>query len=120
MIPQLKKIEASGDYEYEMRVKDGYGRLRETYERLVEEWLLRIVVERFGRAIQTQSLKEIVDDVSSEDNDIINAAMSKCSTYLRGHDDATGLAVECPRSSEFEKDVNDLDIYFKALKTRRN
>ncbi|OCH41718.1 AAA family ATPase [Aliivibrio fischeri] len=120
LVPQLKKIEASGDFEYEMRVKDGYGRLRETYERLVEEWLLRKVVERFGRAVKTQSLKEIVDDVTSEDNDIINAAMSKCSTYLRGHDDATGLAVDCPRASEFENDVNALDIYFKALKKRRN
>jgi energy-coupling factor transporter ATP-binding protein EcfA2 len=120
LVPQLKKIEASGDFEYEMRVKDGYGRLRETYERLVEEWLLRKVVERFGRAVKTQSLKEIVDDVTSEDNNIINAAMSKCSTYLRGHDDATGLAVDCPRASEFEKDVNSLDEYFKALKKRRN
>ncbi|MEZ8233950.1 MULTISPECIES: AAA family ATPase [Vibrio] len=120
LVPMLKKIEASGDFEFEMRVKDGYGRLRETYERLVEEWLLRKVVERFGRAVKTQSLKEIVDDVTSEDNDIVNAAMSKCSTYLRGHDDATGLAVDCPRASEFEKDVNDLDAYFKALKKRRN
>ncbi|MBY6188300.1 AAA family ATPase [Marinobacter hydrocarbonoclasticus] len=119
LVPQLKKMEASGDFSYEMRVKDGYGLMRETYERLVEEWLLRKVVERFGRAVKTQSLKEIVDDVTSEDNNIINAAMSKCSTYLRGHDDATGLAVDCPRASEFEKDVNALDEYFKALKKRR-
>nr|WP_269808507.1 AAA family ATPase [Enterovibrio nigricans] len=120
LAPQLKKMEASGDFEYEMRVKHSYGLMRETYERLVEEWLLRKVVERFGRAVKTQSLKEIVDDVTSEDNDIINAAMSKCSTYMCGHDNATGLAVDCPRASEFEKDVNDLDAYFKALKKRRN
>lgn len=119
LAPKLKKMEASGDFSYEMNVKHGYGLMRETYERLVEEWLLRKVVERFGRAVKTQSLKEIVDDVTSEDNDIINAAMSKCSTYMCGHDNATGLAVDCPRASEFEKDVNDLDAYFKALKQRR-
>ncbi|HDY7476573.1 AAA family ATPase [Vibrio vulnificus] len=118
--PKLKKMEASGNFEYEWRVKHAYGLMRETYERLVEEWLLGKVVERFGRAVKTQSLKEIVDDVTSEDNDIINAAMSKCSTYMCGHDNATGLAVDCPRASEFEKDVNALDEYFKALKKRRS
>ncbi|WP_286297684.1 AAA family ATPase [Vibrio apostichopi] len=120
LAPKLKKMETSGDFSYEMNVKHGYGLMRETYERLVEEWLLRKVVERFGRAVKTQSLKEIVGDVTSEDNDIINAAMSKCSTYMCGHDNATGLAVDCPRASEFEKDVNALDAYFKALKKRRN
>ena len=119
LVPQLKKMESLGNFEYEMRVKYSYGLIRETYERLVEEWLLRKVVERFSRAVKTQSLKEIVDDVTSEDNDIINAAMFKCSTYMCGHDNATGLAVDCPRASEFEKDVNALDTYFKALKRRR-
>lgn len=94
--------------------------MRETWERLVEEWLLRKVVERFARGVKTQSLKEIMDDVTSEDNDIINAAMTKCSTYMYGHDNATGLTVDCPRYSEVEQDVSGLDTYFKTLKKRRS
>ena len=119
-LPKLKKMETSGNFDYELHAKNTYNLMRETWERLVEEWLLRKVVERFSRGVKTQSLKEIVDDVTSEDNDIINAAMSKCSTYMYGHDNATGLAVDCPRYSEVEQDVADLDEYFKALKKRRN
>lgn len=65
---------------------------------------------------KTQSLKEIADDVTIEDNNIINAAMAKCSTYMYGHDNATELAVDCPRYSEVEQDVASLDTYFKILK----
>ncbi|ENH7395527.1 AAA family ATPase [Vibrio vulnificus] len=119
-LPQLKKLETSGDFTYELHAKHTYNLMRETWERLVEEWLLRKVVERFARGVKTQSLKEIVDDITSNDNDIINAAMSKCSTYMYGHDNATGLAVDCPQYSEIEQDVTELDAYFKALKKRRN
>lgn len=119
LLPELKKKEMSGDSGYEFQAKHTYNLMRETWERLVEEWLLRKVVERFAREVKTQSLKEIIDDITSDDNDIINAAMSKCSTFMYGHDNATGLAVDCPRYEEVEQDVTNLETYFKALKKRR-
>ncbi|HDW3532872.1 TPA: ATPase, partial [Citrobacter freundii] len=115
-----KKMEISGDLKYEFQVKHTYNLMRETWERLVEEWLLRKVVERFARGVKTQSLKEIMNDITSEDNDTISAAMSKCSTFMYGHDNATGVAVDCPRYNEVEQDVANLDTYFKALKKRRS
>lgn len=118
-LPDLKKMEISGDPRYEFNAKHTYNMMRETWERLVEEWLLRKVVERFAREVKTQSLKVIIDDITIEDNDIINAAMSKCSTFMYGHDNATGLAVDCPCYNEIEQDVTRLDEYFKALKRRR-
>lgn len=120
LLPDLKKLEISGDARYEFHAKHIYNLMRETWERLVEEWLLRKVVERFSRGVKTQSLKEIADDVTIEDNNIINAAMAKCSTYMYGHDNATELAVDCPRYSEVEQDVASLDTYFKILKKRRS
>ncbi|RDY34403.1 ATPase, partial [Escherichia coli] len=119
-LPDLKKMEISGDLKYEFQVKHTYNLMRETWERLVEEWLLRKVVERFARGVKTQSLKEIMNDITSEDNDTISAAMSKCSTFMYGHDNATGVAVDCPRYNEVEQDVANLDTYFKALKKRRS
>ncbi|KJM65372.1 ATPase [Pluralibacter gergoviae] len=119
-LPDLKKMEIAGDLKYEFQVKHTYNLMRETWERLVEEWLLRKVVERFARGVKTQSLKEIMNDVTSEDNDIISAAMSKCSTFMYGHDNAAGVAVDCPRYDEVEQDVANLDTYFKALKKRRS
>lgn len=119
LLPELKKLENTGNPEYEFKAKHTYNLMRETWERLVEEWLLRKIVERFAREVKTQSIKLIVDNITSEDNEIINAAMSKCSTFMYGHDNATGLSVDCPRYSEVEQDVNNLDIYFKDLKKRR-
>ena len=118
-LPDLKKLEISGDSRYEFQAKHTYNLMRETWERLVEEWLLRKVVERFAREVKTQSLKVIIGGITVEDNDIINAAMSKCSTFMYGHDNAPGLAVDCPRYNEIEQDVTKLDAYFKALKKRR-
>ncbi len=98
-LPDLKKLEISGDPKYEFQAKHTYNLMRETWERLVEEWLLRKVVERFAREVKTQSLKVIIDDITVEDNDIINAAMSKCSTFMYGHDNARGF--HCIGFTEF-------------------
>ncbi|MBU9838419.1 AAA family ATPase [Rahnella aceris] len=119
LLPALKKRETSGDPEYEFHAKHTYNLMRETWERLVEEWLLRKVVERFAREVKTQSLKAIINNITSEDDERINAAMSKCSTFMYGHDNATGLAVDCPCYNEIEQDVANLDTYFKELKKRR-
>jgi len=118
-LPELKRLEMSGSPEYEYKAKHTYNLMRETWERLVEEWLLRKIVERFAREVRTQSIRVIVDNITSADNDIINAAMSKCSTFMYGHDNANGLSVDCPCYDEVEKDVMSLEAYFKDLKKRR-
>ncbi|NAZ70700.1 AAA family ATPase [Vibrio toranzoniae] len=121
ILPRLKKFEDEAKIEeYEFYAKTTYNKMRETWERLVEEWLLRKVVERFGRGVKTQSLKEIVDDVTFDDNAIIEAAMSKCSTYMHGHDRSSELGCDFPDYDELKQDVDSLEEYFKKLKKRRN
>ncbi|WP_235424815.1 hypothetical protein [Vibrio vulnificus] len=95
-----------------------YGKMRETWERLVEEWLIRGVVERFNREVKTQSCRYLTD-ISDLDIETINTAMSKCSTYMHGHDMAEEVAGAFPDIDELEKDVADLDEYFTNLKKRR-
>ncbi|MBF4281248.1 ATPase, partial [Vibrio anguillarum] len=61
MVP-LKQLEDAGDVDgYEAMAKLTYNKMRETWERLVEEWLFKKVVERFGRSVKTQSLKDVVE-----------------------------------------------------------
>ncbi|WP_160061617.1 AAA family ATPase [Psychromonas sp. L1A2] len=104
---------------YSRDAKHIYGKIRETWERLVEEWLIRNVVQRFSRTVQTQNIRYIVDS-TPEDVATINAGMGKCSTYFEGHDTATGLGVtEMPDIDELLADITVLDVYFKALKKRR-
>jgi energy-coupling factor transporter ATP-binding protein EcfA2 len=104
---------------YSRDAKHIYGKMRETWERLVEEWLIRNVVQRFSRAVQTQNIRYLIDS-TPEDVATISAGMGKCSTFFEGHDTATSLGVtEIPDIDELLRDIRALDAYFEALKKRR-
>lgn len=103
---------------YKEQVKSFYGKLRETWERLIEEVLLNQAVQRFGRAIQTQRLKKVVD-TTDEDYKTIEDNMSKCSTYFEGHDSAGALIETYPDADEVKEDIEILDTYLKTLRRRR-
>ncbi|MCG7587251.1 hypothetical protein [Photobacterium sp. OFAV2-7] len=92
--------------------------MRETWERLVEEWLIRGVVERFNREVKNQSCRYLTD-ITDLDVETINTAMSKCSTYMHRHDMTEETAGSFPDIDELEKDVADLEAYFTNLKKRR-
>lgn len=104
--------------EYQHHAGIIYGKMRETWERLIEEWLIRGVVERFNREIKTQNTRYLTD-ITDLDVQTINSAMSKCSTYMQGHDMAEGITGAFPEIDELENDVNSLESYFTNLKTRR-
>jgi hypothetical protein len=68
--------------------------LQGSWERAVEEVLLREVILRFRRGVETQRLVRV--SVDDEDYAQVNAGMSKCSDYA--HDKAMmgGFAVPDP------------------------
>ncbi|MBS9773542.1 MAG: AAA family ATPase [Tenacibaculum sp.] len=116
---KLEKIERTETEEvYKEKVKVLYGKLRETWERFVEEIFLNGAIQRFGRAIQTQRLSKVVD-LTDSDYDIVDTNMSKCSTYFTGHDTAGALIEEIPDSAEFLADLTVLDDYIKTIRKRR-
>lgn len=116
---QLAKIEKTETEEvYKERAKDLYGKLRETWERFVEEVFLNGAIQRFGRAIQTKRLSKITD-LTNEDYKLVEANMSKCSTYFRGHDTAGTLIEEMPNSDDFLADLKVLEEYKKEIEKRR-
>lgn len=115
----LVKIEKNETVEvYKERAKDLYGKLRETWERFIEEVFLNGVIQRFGRAIQTQRLSKITD-LTDDDYKLVDANMSKCSTYFRGHDTAGTLIEEMPNSDDFLADLKILEDYIKNIRNRR-
>jgi energy-coupling factor transporter ATP-binding protein EcfA2 len=103
---------------YNEQVKSFYGKLRETWERLIEEVLLNQTVQRFGRAIQTQRLKKVVD-TTEDDYKIIEDNMSKCSIYFEGHDSAGALIESYPDAEEVKEDIEILKTYLNELRRRR-
>ena len=118
-LQKLEKISRTETEEkYKDEVKKFYGKLRETWERVVEELILNNTVTRFGRAIQTQRLKKVVD-LTEEDYKIVEENMSKASIYFWGHDTAGELIEEYPYIDEVSNDVRILDEYVKELRKRR-
>ncbi|WP_167598665.1 AAA family ATPase [Leeuwenhoekiella sp. ZYFB001] len=116
---KLEKIERTETEElYKERAKLLYGKLRETWERFIEEVFLNGAIQRFGRAIQTQRLSKIVD-LTDDDYNLVDANMSKCSTYFTGHDTAGTLIEEMPDSAEFLADLTVLEDYIKTIRKRR-
>ncbi|SDY48560.1 AAA family ATPase [Pseudomonas salomonii] len=118
LLRELRKTEQLSEANYNNQAGSFYGYLREAWERLVEEKLLNKVVERFGRAIQTNRLKRL-KDISDEDIELVESAMSKCSALFKGHDTAPGLYESMPDSDEIENDIKKIKDFDKELSSKR-
>lgn len=103
---------------YESFACDIYGRLRETWERAVEELLLNDSVRRFRRSIETNRLAKL-SDIKSEDIEFIEAAMTKCSKYLRGHDKAVAINEPVPALAGLKADIESLEKWVLEMRKRR-
>ncbi|OHX65399.1 AAA family ATPase [Flammeovirga pacifica] len=103
---------------YKEGVKLFYGKLRETWERFIEEILLNKVVQRFGREIQTQRIK-VLTDLTDDDYSLIEENMKKCSTYMTGHDSSGALIENIPDCDEVEIDLKALEDYLVEMRKRK-
>lgn len=102
----IQTVFKSGDeLEHRKQTADAYRQLRIAWERAVEEILLRQVVLRFRKGIETQRLKEVV--VDNDDYATIDSWMSKCSNYA--HDQALLGGTDVPEPAELLADINALD-----------
>ncbi len=105
-----------GAYETEASVI--YGLLREAWERGLEEILLGGVVERFRPGVQTLHVSEIAD-INEEDCKAVERAMTKCSKWLPGHDQAAAATAEMPEPDEISTDIEALKEWVDAINKRR-
>jgi energy-coupling factor transporter ATP-binding protein EcfA2 len=113
------KLSRDGNQDaYEQEAKYLYGLLRETWERALEEVLLGGVVERYRPSIQTQKLAPLAD-ITEEDCKTVETAMTKCSTWLPGHDQAAAARAPVPGAAELKKDIDALETWVKGIRDRR-
>ncbi len=104
----VKKTEREGTHlEYEDVAKTWYMYLRETWERAVEERLLKGVVERFGLGIQIQRLQKI--EFSAELVAEIDEGMTESSRWV--HDTAAGLNPPTPNTTKLQADLDFLETF---------
>lgn len=116
----LDKLYRNGDQDaYEPEAKELYGLLRETWERAVEEVLLAGIVERFRPSIETQRLAPL-SDIQEEDCKAVKDGMTKCSTWLTGHDHAAAARAPVPAPDELKKDIETLEKWVRDIHGRRS
>lgn len=103
---------------YEKDAKHLYGLLREAWERALEEVLLGGVIERYRPGVQTQQIAQIAD-ITAEDCKAVEMAMTKCSTWLAGHDKAAAVRAPVPAPTELKADIEALATWVVAIRKRR-
>jgi hypothetical protein len=102
---------------YERDLTQGYGLLREAWERAVEELLFNQSVMRFDHRVQTQRLKKVAD-ICQDDLDTIDAGMTVCSKWLPGHAQATAINEPLPGPQDFFSEINRLEVFVQAMRQR--
>lgn len=100
-----KLYKEGNEQEHQKQTIDAYFRLRMAWERAVEEILLREVILRFRKGVETQRLAGV--SVDDDDYAMVSAGMSKCSNYA--HDKAMCGGVAIPGPDELLKDILDLE-----------
>ena len=104
---RVAALHKSGEEELAtLATRDAYSRLREAWERGVEEVLFQGVVVRFREGVSTQSLMGVT--VDDDDYKAVDAGMSKSSKFS-GHDPAQAAHLPRPHPDELLQDINALE-----------
>lgn len=113
---QLQPLHRDGNAEeYERVAEHFYSKLRETWERAIEERLFGNVVKRHSRNVSTQQMRHVT--YREADDAIIEENMTKCSNYMH---DGTGDSVEpIPPVDVINQDLKSLEDWLEELKGRR-
>jgi hypothetical protein len=73
---------------------------------------------RNPRPVQTQQITRIAD-ITEDDCRAVEAAMTKCSRWLPGHDQAPAAQAPIPEPDELESDIKNLEQFIDTIRKRR-
>ncbi len=92
-------------------VRNGYRRMRDTWELLIEEHLFAGTVKRFRRSIETSKLRYVsVDDAEAS---AVYNGMTRCSNFT--HEGGAEAPPALPQPDEFLADVEELAAALKLI-----
>jgi energy-coupling factor transporter ATP-binding protein EcfA2 len=112
---KIAKLYRDGEeQEHQRQTVGAYFRLRMTWERAVEEVLLREVILRFRKGVETQRLAGVV--VEDGDYAQVYAGMARCSNYA--HDKALQGGTAVPDPDELLADIMALDTWRERIEKR--
>lgn len=111
----LPKLYTNSPSDYEYEIKGLYGRLRETYERMVEETIFCDIVRRWTEDIQTQLLRHVTlpDELAIR----FYEGMSRANTH--SHDNSAADTVPVPKPADFTTHLTELEALIADFKTAK-
>ena len=112
-LPELTELHNESPSDYSIKARNWYSRLRDAYERAVEERIFHGVVQRFSNEVRTMELRYIAlpDDLAIR----FHEGMSKSNTY--SHDNPQTLSKLVPEPGELETDLNTFENLLTDLKS---
>ena len=121
LLVELETLYSTGEPEaYEGPARDWYGRLRETWERAIEEILFGDVVVRYRHDVQSLKLRNLrIWQIDEDDVKGIESGMTRSSAWLRGHDQPAAVDEAVPEPRELRADLKALEDWVKNVRTKR-
>lgn len=116
LINCARPLETTSPGEYVFHAKGIYGRMRDTWERLIEELLFGGVIQRFQKEVSSMRLKYYVIDPGIIV--CINAGMTRTSTF--SHDNSLAGTDPIPDVAAIEKDLDELEYVVATLKAHHD
>jgi len=113
-----KLFRLGGPDAHEREAREIYGLLREAWEQAVGEVLLNDVVERYRPSIETKKVRYL-SDIADEDCAELEAGMTECSRWIRGHDRPAANGTHFPKPVDLKKRIDDLDEWSRRIRKRR-
>ncbi|CAN0622794.1 AAA domain-containing protein [Burkholderia multivorans] len=110
-----KALEQDQDYAtYNDMIRNGYRRMRDTWELLIEDLLFAGTVKRFRRSVETRKLRYVV--VEDTDVKAVYEGMTRCSNFT--HEGGAEAPPTLPQPDEFLADVESLATAVTTIKAR--
>lgn len=108
----LAKLYATSPAAYEYQIKNLHSRLRDTYERVVEEVIFRDIVRRGADVVQTQLLRyvRLSDALAIR----FHEGMTRANTH--SHDNPASDTVPVSTPDEFKADIEAIEKLIAELK----
>lgn len=114
LLDRIKALHDSDQGKYDEKAAFLYALLRETWEAAIEEAVFNKTVVRHGSEVQTLRLKEV--GVTTAQYKAIDVNMSKCSTWMAGHDKSRKLDVHRPVPQDILTDIEKLSTFVRECK----
>ena len=114
-LEKLYKEKKIDDYNHLIQVF--YGRLRQTWERAIEEVLLNQSVMRFRQGIETKRLNAVI--IETQDIEDIEKGMTKSSKWMTGHDKSPAVGSSLLQPKEVKDDLDLIDNFRVRVEKRR-